>query len=89
MLIETLDRSNSGKTPGPDGVEKELMSRFWLFADSTDGYIKEQKLNCYLERGIIKVILKGGTDGSELKIWRPITLLSQIYKLISGVIAGR
>ena len=35
------------------------------------------------------VILKGGTDGSELKMWRPITLLSQIYKLISGVIAGR
>ena len=35
------------------------------------------------------MILKGGTDGSELKMWRPITLLSQIYKLISGVIAGR
>ena len=79
-LKETLDRSNSGKTPGPDGVEKELMSRFWpmlgqTIADSTEGFIKEQKLNCYLERGIIKVILKGDTDGSELTMWRPITLL--------------
>ena len=33
--------------------------------------------------------MKGGTKGEELKNWRPITLLSQIYKLISGVIAGR
>ena len=68
-LKDTLDRSNSGKTPGPDGVEKELMSRFWsmigqTIADATEGYIKDQKLNSFLERGIIKVILKGGTDGS-------------------------
>ena len=69
------------------------MSRFWpmlgqTIADSTEGFIKEQKLNCYLERGIIKVILKGGTEGLEFKMWRPITLLSQIYMIISGVIAG-
>ena len=42
-----------------------------------------------MERGLIKVIKKGGTDGEELKNWRPITLLSQIYKLISGVVACR
>ena len=53
-LKETLDRLNSGKTHGPDGVEKEVMSRFWpmlgqTIADSTEGYIKEQKLDCYLE----------------------------------------
>ena len=87
-------QEQKGKTPGPDGVEKELMSRFWsmigqTIADATEEYIQNQKLNSFLERGIIKVILKGGTDGSELKMWRPITLLSQIYKLISGVIAGR
>ena len=42
-----------------------------------------------MERGLIKVIKKGGTTGEELKNWRPITLLSQIFKLISGVIAAR
>ena len=42
-----------------------------------------------MDRGLIKVIQKRDTDGKELKNWRPITLLSQIYKLISGVIAGR
>ena len=33
--------------------------------------------------------MKGGTKWEELKNWIPITILSQIYKLISGVIAGR
>ena len=42
-----------------------------------------------MDRGLIKVIQKDDTDGKEMKNWRPITLLSQIYKLISGVIAGR
>ena len=32
---------------------------------------------------------KGGTKGELIKDWRPITLLSQIYKLISGVVAKR
>ena len=51
--------------------------------DAKQIFIREQKL------GIIKVLIKGGWSGEELKNWRPIPLLSQIYKLISGVIAGR
>ena len=93
-LKETLDNSNSGKTPGPDGAEKEFLTRFWpmigkTINDATQIFIREEELNVFLERGIIKVLMKGGTKGEELKNWRPITLLSQIYKLISGVIAGR
>ena len=57
--------------------------------DATQIFIKEQKLNVFLERGIIKVLRKGGTTGEEIKNWRPITLLFQIYKLLSGVTAGR
>ena len=43
----------------------------------------------FLYRGIIKILIKGGTKGEELKNWSPVKLLSQIYKLMSGVIAGR
>ena len=94
VLKETLDNSNTGKTPGPDGAGKEFLTRFWpmmgkMINDATQIFIKDQKLNLFLERGIIKVLMRGGTKGEELKTWRPITLLSQIYKLISGVIAGR
>ena len=57
--------------------------------DATQIFIEEQKLNIFLERGIIQVLMKGGTKGEELKNLRLITLISQIYKLISGVIAER
>ena len=56
---------------------------------ATEIYVEREKLNSFMDRGLIKVIQKGDTTGEELKNWRPITLLSQIYKLISGVVAGR
>ena len=46
--------------------------------DATEIY---EKLNSFMDRGLIKVIQKGDNDGKELKNWRPITLLLQIYKL--------
>ena len=39
--------------------------------------------------GIITVIPKGDKDKTFLKNWRPLTLLNSLYKMISGVIAGR
>ena len=64
-LKETLDNSNSGKTPGPDGAEKQFLTRFWRMIgktinDATQIFIKEQKLNIFLEIKI-KVFMKGGT----------------------------
>jgi hypothetical protein len=93
-LKDALDRVNSGKTPGIDGIEREFLLRFWTFlgttiTQATEIYVAREKLNSFMDRGLIKVIQKGDTTGEELKNWRPITLLSQIYKLISGVIAGR
>ena len=34
-LKETLDNSNAGKTPGPDGAEKEFLTRFWPIIGKT------------------------------------------------------
>jgi hypothetical protein len=56
---------------------------------ATEIYVEREKLNSFMDIGLIKVIQKGDTTGEELKNWRPITLLSQIYKLHSGVVAGR
>jgi hypothetical protein len=93
-LKDALERVSSGKTPGIDGIEREFLLRFWRFlgttiTQATEIYIEREKLNSFMDRGLIKVIQKGDTTGEELKNWRPITLLSQIYKLISGVVAGR
>ena len=93
-LKDALDKVNSGKTPGIDGIEREFLIRYWKLIGRTITYastifIEREKLNSFMDRGLIKVIQKGDTTGEELKNWRPITLLSQIYKLISGVVAGR
>ena len=93
-LKETLDRVSAGKTPGIDGIEKEFLTRYWrmigtTIADAAAIFVDKEKLNNFLDRGLIKVIQKGDTTGETLNNWRPITLLSQIYKLISGVVAGR
>ena len=42
-----------------------------------------------MERGIIKLIPKSGKNLESIGDWRPITLLSQVYKLFSGIIACR
>jgi hypothetical protein len=52
-------------------------------------FIEKERLNKFLESGIIKILQKGGTKGELIKDWRPNTLLNQIYKIISGVVAKR
>jgi hypothetical protein len=41
-----------------------------------------------LRTGLIKLIPKG-KNNSRVEDWRPITLLTTSYKIISGVVAGR
>ena len=93
-LKDALDKVNSGKTPGIDGIEREFLLRFWkligkTITNASTIFIEKEKLNSFMDRGLIKVIQKGDTTGEDLKNWRPITFLSQIYKLTSGVVAGR
>ena len=42
-----------------------------------------------LSRGTISLLPKGDKDRESLGNWRPLTLLSVEYKLISGCISGR
>ena len=58
----------------------ELREILETIEDATEIHVRNVKLNSFMDRGLIKVIQKGGTDGKELKNWEPITLLSQIYK---------
>ena len=39
--------------------------------------------------GVITLLPKGQKDKKTLKNWRPITLLSSLYKTISGAIGNR
>ena len=71
-LKEALDKVSSGKTPGIDGIEREFLLRFWnqigsTIAQASEIYVSREKLNNFMDRGLIKVIKKGGTTGEELK----------------------
>ena len=53
------------------------------FSENTGALSDNQRI------GVITLIPKGVKDKKALKNWRPITLLSTLYKVISGVIASR
>ena len=62
-LKEALERVSSGKTPGIDGIEREFLLRFWrllgtTITQATEIYIEREKLNSFMDRGLIKVIQK-------------------------------
>ena len=71
-LKETLEEANAGKTPGVDGVDKDFLQRYWNMIGPTiynaqKIFISEEKLNNFLETGLIKLLKKGGTKGELIK----------------------
>ena len=89
-----MKKKEKGKTPGIDDIEREFLLRFWRLIGKTitqasEIFVEKVKLNSFMDCKLIKVKQKGDTTGEEFKNWHPITLLSQIYKLISGVVAGQ
>jgi len=97
LLIEELDKSlkqvNLKSSPGIDGYSYRFIKRFWdffrlpLFKCANEaletGVLPESFLTAQ-----IKIIPKKG-DTSKIKNWRPISLLSNFYKIISRLINNR
>ena len=55
-----LDKVSSGKTPGVDGIEQEFLIRFRkligkIIADATEIFVEKEKMNSFMDRGLIKV----------------------------------
>jgi hypothetical protein len=97
LTIEELDKllesANMKSAPGIDGMSNVFIRKFW-------DYIRVPLLrycNCCYNKGnltsnfkgaSIKLIPKKG-ELSDLKNWRPISLLSNLYKLVSRAINNR
>jgi Reverse transcriptase (RNA-dependent DNA polymerase) len=97
LTIEELDmsmqQSNMNSAPGVDGVSNKFIKKVWH-------WIRTPLLNyahCCFRKGTltktfntacIKLIPKKGDTG-QLKNWRPISLLSCYYKIISRCINNR
>ena len=93
-LHTALKNLKNNKCPGSDGLSVEFYQTFW---DEINGYLhkslffaqEQGVLSTEQKRGIISLILKKDTDRLSLHHWRPITLLSVDYKILTKALALR
>ena len=93
-LKDVLDRSKNGSSPGPTGITYGWYKVFWeciedLMLKVARNIFLTSKLPKSQNYGTICLLPKQGKDKFYIENWRPLTLLSVGYKLISGVIAKR
>ena len=80
------------KSPGEGGFTKEFYQTFFdlLCNDLLYSYNEAfRKGSLSQKRGTITLIPKGDENLTELKNWRPISLLNIDYKILSKVLARR
>ena len=93
-LSNALKNMKNGKTPGIDGFPAEFFKVFWgqlkHFVHRSASLAYEKGIMSFSFRHcIISCIPKGNKDRTLLKNWRPISLLSVPYKMLSTVVASR
>ena len=89
-----LKKMKNNKTPGIDGFPSEFFKFFWgklknLVLNALNLCYKKGSLSISMRQAIINCIPKGDKARDNLKNWRPISLLSVLYKLASAEIAER
>ena len=93
-LGNVLKKMKSNKTPGIDGITAEFLKVFWgnlkyFIANAINQSYHKGTLSVSLRTCIITCLPKSKKDRTLLKNWRPISLLSVVYKIASGTIANR
>ena len=88
-----LASMSSNKSPGVDGIPVEFYRRFWslLESDLLDVYhaaLSNGRLGTSQRTGVIRLLYKKG-ERRDLKNWRPISLLSVDYKILTKLLASR
>ena len=93
-LGHILKKMKNGKSPGIDGISVDFLKVFWckikyFILNSINSSYEKGILSISLRQNIISLLPKGNKDGTNLKNWRPISLLCVVYKMASAVIAER
>jgi hypothetical protein len=92
-LDGSLKLSNMRSAPGVDGFSYRFIAEFWeyfrvpLFNCAAD-VLENNSLPDFFMTAVIKLIPKKG-DTAKISNWRPISLLSNFYKIISRAINMR
>ena len=92
-LRKAVTSMENDKSPGIDGLTTNFYKHFWpLFGNKlTQVYnyaFRLGQLSVTQRRGVISLLFKKG-DRTLLKNWRPITLLTTDYKIITKALANR
>lgn len=83
----------NGKTPGIDGITVEFYKAFWSEVGPElvavfNASLKNELLPRSCRRAVITLLRKKG-DLNEIGNWRPVSLLCNVYKLLSKALAIR
>jgi exonuclease III len=92
-LDEAVAKSNGNSAPGIDGIGNRFIKKFWhLFRIPLLEYLRvcnaRGTLTETFRTALIRLIPKKG-NVEQIKNWRPISLLSCFYKIISKAVDAR
>ena len=93
-IKNTVKQLKNNKSPGIDGLPAEFYKIFWkdikyILFESFNFSIYSGKLSISQRQGVISLLPKPDKDPHYLKNWRPISLLTTDYKILSSTIAAR
>jgi len=92
-LDAALETCNLSSAPGLDGFNNKVIKKFWIFfrqplLEYANDCVQKGKLTEPFRTALITLIPNKG-EVSQIKNWRPISLLSCFYKLISKAVNNR
>ena len=93
-LNKVLYKMKNNKSPGVDGFPAEFFKVFWgklkyFVLRALNSAFTSGRMSVTMRTCVINCLPKGDKPREFLKNWRPISLLSVLYKLASAVIADR
>lgn len=93
-LFEALKKSKLSRSPGSDGLTPDFYLKFWgrlgkPFTTLANKMLSNGCLTVSQREGLITLLCKDEARRSDLRAWRPITLLNCDYKMIAKCIATR
>ncbi len=93
-VCQAINQMKTCKSPGIDGLTTEFYQLYWQvikddFIEVINECYQKGALPPTMNSALIRLIYKNKGERSNLKNWRPISLLNVDYKIISKVITNR
>uniref|UniRef100_A0A8C2GDM5 Reverse transcriptase domain-containing protein n=1 Tax=Cyprinus carpio TaxID=7962 RepID=A0A8C2GDM5_CYPCA len=92
-LYKALQSMESGRAPGIDGLPVDFYKTFWVemgvdLLEVLNDCLSKGRLPLSCRRAVITLLPKKG-DLTDIRNWRPVSLLCNEYKLLSKALANR